>query len=193
MAQEQREYTWQDLENAVGKDFSDGQVRWGWGPFERGYIRMFCEALEMDCPLHYNDEAARTWGYKGIIAPWAGVSQAYLQNGRWLPGDPSRWGDPRSEDTLSRTRDAAGAEQPLPMPKVSGNMMAEIEVEYYRPVYVGDRIGSRGQKIISVNVRRTSIGFGAFVTTQKEVVNQDGELVAHIRTTNYRYQREPRD
>ncbi len=182
---QQREYTWQDLENAVGQDFSDGQWRLASEPVERGAIRMFCEALEMDCPLHYDDEAARKWGYKGTIAPHASISSTFTHTARWQPGARSRWDAPDREDAAYRQPPGNG-ERPVPMPRTTQGFLADLEIEYYRPVYVGDRLATRGHKLVSVAVKRTAVGYGAFMKFEREVINQDGELVAHIRNGSYR-------
>ncbi len=62
------EHTWQDLQDAIGQDFSDGQIQWGIEPLEWVAIRRFCEPLEFDCPLYYSTEVARQHGYKDILS-----------------------------------------------------------------------------------------------------------------------------
>ena len=190
---EQQEYTWDDLQNAVGRDFSDGQTRYATDVVERWAIRAFCEPMEMDCPLHWDDDEARKWGYRGIIAPHSSISFTFTTIARWHPGDPTRWTDPHREDAAYQDNPRSNSDRAtkLPMPPTSQSFLADLEVEYYRPVYVGDRLGARGQKLLSVKVRRTSVGFGAFLTFEREVVNQYGELVAHVRSGSYRFNPEP--
>jgi acyl dehydratase len=76
---------------------------------------------------------------------------------------------------------------PLPQPPTTSGFVTDMEIEYLQPVYVGDRLTSRGRKLLSVNIKRTSVGFGAFTVSESELVNQRGELVARIRNGGYAY------
>ena len=42
-----RENTWKDLEDAIGQDFSDGEIHWGLEPIEITSIRRYCEVIEL--------------------------------------------------------------------------------------------------------------------------------------------------
>ena len=154
-----REYTWEDLENAVGQDFSDGEIHWGIEPVERTSIRRYCEVIESDFPFFYSDEEARKHGYKSIICPASHI-QNHMGQGLWKPGDPTRW--PLSERNYWANGVAQARQLPLPQPPTTAAFATEREVEYFRPVHVGDHLGARGRKLLSVNVRETSVGFGAF-------------------------------
>ena len=76
---------------------------------------------------------------------------------------------------------------PLPMPATNGVLVTDMEVEYFEPVYVGDRLTSSGRKIISVNLAKTRVGYGAFTRTESEIHNQRGDLVARVRNGSYNY------
>ncbi len=185
------QFTWDDLKAAVGKDFSDGSVKMATDAVERWAIRAFCEPMEMDCPLHWDDDEARKWGYKGIIAPFSSISGAFSSAARWTPSAPTRWPDPHREDAHLRTRDE-GSNRQMPMPPTSHGFNAGLELEYYRPVYVGDRLKSRGHRLISMELKETSVGFGAFIVTEHEILNQNDELVAAVRGTGFRYNPHPK-
>ncbi len=178
MTQAEKEYTWDDLRNAVGQDFSDGDVRSSADPVERGTIRLFCEPFEMDCPLHYDDEAARAWGYRGVIAPWSSLSSVFSTPPLWRPGEPSLWKSATSEQQGWGN----GLNRPpmpkLPMPKTTVGMATGLEFEFFLPVYVGDRLHQKGRKLVDVAVAQTRVGFGAFVTFESGIYNQDDALVA---------------
>ena len=182
------EYTWEDLENAVGQDFSDGETRWALEPVEWTSIRRYCEAIESDFPLFHSVEEAKKHGYEGIICPTSHI-QNHTGQGLWRPGDPTRW--PVSERNYTSSGVPQGGSTPLPAPKTSAAFATDREVEYLKPVYVGDHLGSRGRKLISVAVRETSVGHGAFTITESEWVNQKGEVVALSRSGGYQYNPHP--
>lgn len=178
------EHTWQDLQDAIGQDFSDGQINWGIEPLEWVAIRRFCEPLELDCPLYYSTEVARQHGYKDIPLPLSMYTSVGLF-GIWKPGDPTRW--PVPERNMSTDTDREATERPLPMPMTTAGFATSREIEYIQPIYVGDWLGVRGSKLISVAVRETSVGHGAFIVLETEFLNQRNELVALSRTGGYRY------
>ena len=183
-----REYTWEDLENAVGQDFSDGEIRWAIEPVEWTSIRRYCEAIESDFPLFYSAEDAQKHGYRGIICPASHV-QNHIGQGLWRPGDPTRW--PVSERNYLAIAVPQESQRPVPAPRTTASFATDREVEYVRPVYVGDHLGSRGRKLISVAVRETSVGFGAFTVLESQWVNQQGEVVALSRSGGYNYDPHP--
>jgi len=184
-----RESTWDDLESVVGEDFSDGKIRWATEPVEWTSIRRYCEAIESDFPLFHSDAMARGHGYKGITCPASHV-QNHIGGGLWRPGDPTRW--PVSErNYLATSVSQENSERPVPMPDTTLGFATDREVEYLKPVYLGDHLGSRGKKLISVAVRETSVGFGAFTVYESEWVNQNSEVVALSRSGGYRYNPHP--
>jgi acyl dehydratase len=189
MSTERHEHTWQDLEAAIGQDFSEGVTRTGADPAERGAIRRFCEALEMDCPLFFDDEVARSYGHAGILAPISMINSTLTAPAIWKPGDPTRWPSPE-RNAITDTLQTAGG-RPMPIPPTSAGFATDIEIEYFRPVHVGDRLTAGGQKLVSVNVRETSVGQGAFYVTEGEIHNQVGDLVARTRNGLYRYNPHP--
>ncbi len=184
-----REYTWKDLEDAIGQDFSDGQVHWGAENLAWNDIRRFLEPLEMDCPLYYSDEVARKHGYKGVPLPLS-MYQTLDRPIIWKPGDPTRW--PVLERNIRAGTDPEEAERPMPAPPTKAGFATDREIEYLQPVYLGDRLGVRGSKLLSVAVRETSVGHGAFVLTETEILNQRHEVVALFRSGGYRYNPHPK-
>jgi acyl dehydratase len=189
MSTDQRGHMWQDLESAVGRDFSGGVTRTGADPAEKGAIRRFCEALEMDCPLYHDDDVARRHGHSGILAPVSMINSTLAAPPIWRPGDPTRWPDAQRNTVTDTLGNAGGI--PLPIPSTTAGFATDIEVEYLRPVYVGDQLTAGGKKLISVNVRETSVGYGAFFVNEGWVRNQRGETVATTRNGLYRYNPHP--
>ncbi len=189
MATEQRENAWKDLEAAVGTEFSGGAFRTGADPAEKGAIRKFCEALEMDCPLYHDDDVARRFGHPGVPAPVSMINSTLAAPPIWRPGDPTRWPDAERNTITDSLGNAPGI--PLPLPQTTAGFATDIEVEYARQVYVGDQLSAGGQKLISVNVRDTSVGYGAFYVNEGWVRNHRGEQVATTRNGLYRYNPHP--
>jgi len=185
---QEKKYTWDDLVAAVGQDFSDGEIRWAIEPVEWVSIRRYCEVIESDFPLFYSDEEARKHGYKGIICPASHV-QNHIGQGLWRPGDPTRW--PVSERNYRAAGVPQASEKPVPAPRTTAGFATDREVEYLQPVYIGDHLGSRGRKLLSVAVRETSVGFGAFTVYETEWVNQNGEVVGLTRSGGYQYNVHP--
>lgn len=184
--QQEKVYTWKDLENAVGRDFSGGITTTGADPVGRNDIRRFCEPIEMDCPLYHDDEVARKHGLKGIIAPWSSINSTFTRPTVWRPGEPTRWPTPE-RNALFLADDQSASAPPLPKPKTTTGFATDIEIEYFAPVYVGDQLTVKGRKLVSVAVKRTSVGFGAFTVSESEIYNQRGELVARQRNGGYAY------
>jgi hypothetical protein len=142
----------------------------------------------MDCPLFYDDAVAREHGYKGVFAPFSGL-RYFAYPPLWRPGDPTRF--PNTErDDLAAARRHQPARPPtpdVPMPKTTAFFITDIEVEYHGEAYVGDRLSVRGRKLVSVTPKRTSVGDGAFVVWEHQLVNQNGELIATLRAGGYHY------
>ncbi|MBF8266698.1 MAG: hypothetical protein HW388_206 [Dehalococcoidia bacterium] len=185
-----REYTWKDMEDAIGQDFSDGKIHWGVEPLEWTSIRRFCEPIEMDCPLYFSDEVARQHGYQGIPCPLSMV-QSVAASPIWKPGDPTRW--PVPERNFRAQTEPEPVSRPMPAPKTAAGFVTDIEKEYLQPVYLGDRLGRRGNKLISVLVRETSVGKGAFYVSESQIVNQREEVVALFRSGMYRFNPYPKE
>jgi hypothetical protein len=177
-------HTWEDLEAAVGQDFSDGDIHWAIEPVEWTSIRRYCEAIESDFPLFHDKHSAWRNGYQGIICPASHI-QNHTTLGLWRPGDPTRW--PLSERNYTNSGVSQGSQKPVPSPDTKAGFATDREVEYFKSVYIGDHLGSRGRKLISVAIRETSVGFGAFTIFESEWVNQNKEVVAVSRSGGYRY------
>lgn len=175
---------WQPLVDAVGTEFGDGTVAFGADAVEVGTIRRYLEPLEIDCPLHYDVEVARAHGYPDIIAPYT-ATMVYSVAAMWQPGDPPLYD--------SAERNAQPARSPInnedmPLgPKTTGFFATDISMEFVRPLVVGERVGRRGRKLVACSPKQTSMGRGAFLTWESELVTADGETVAYVRTGTYAY------
>lgn len=179
-------HTWADLEAVVGQDFSGGARRTAADPVEWGTIRRFCEPIELGAPIHYDESVAKQYGYPGVVLPISAVNSTFTSGPVWSPGDPTRWDlkDPHATYYRAMPRQAAVE---MPKPETTGGFATDIEIEYLRPVCIGDRLTTYGRKLLSVNLRETSVGYGAFTVSESYIENQRGELVAIQRNGGYAY------
>lgn len=173
---------WQGTLDAIGQDFSDGEITWGADRVEPAIIRRYVEPLELDSALHFDADFARAQGYEDIQAP---ATSGFTIPPMWAPGEPPIFDDP--------ARNAQPARSPInsfsagPIPKTPGFFATDIEMEWLRPVYVGERIGTRGHKLVACDLKETSVGRGAFLTFEAEVLSDRGDIVARRRVGVYSY------
>ena len=179
---------WQPMIDAVGKDFGGGVEREAIDAVELGAVRKYLEPLEMDCPLYYDEAVAKEHGYRGVLVPQSGIA-TWLDGGVWRPGEGTRY--PTADRNAAPHRDMTqGGGQPTerpPSPKTSQTFATDIEIEFFEPVVVGDRLTSRGDRLISCVPKETRVGRGAFIINEMEIHNQRGELVAKFRRGLYQY------
>ena len=97
------------------------------------------------------------------------------------------WPSTDPDHRIGPQRGEGGDPPPLPMPETDAGFVTDIEIEYFSPVYVGDLLSTVGRKLVSVNLRQTRVGYGAFMVFESEVRNQNGELVAKLRNGSFRY------
>ncbi|MPY56514.1 FAS1-like dehydratase domain-containing protein [Streptomyces spongiae] len=178
---------WQPVIDAVGRDFSDGAVTLGADRVERGAIRRYLEPLELDCPLHTDPRAARDHGFADVTMPYTGVI-AWTLPPMWQPGR-SLFG---SADRDAQPEHSPINNQDMPLgPRTTGFFATDVEFDFLRPVTAGERVGRRGRRLVSCSPKETSVGRGAFLTWESDIVTDTGEVVARIRTGTYAY--EPRE
>lgn len=183
---------WQPMIEAIGQDFSGGVTNTAIDAVEQGAIRKYCEPIELGCPLHYEAAVARQHGYRDIVAPVSGIAMTWTHLGLWKLGMPTNY--PNAEpnwDSSSRNMGGRGEIRP-PAPPTTASTGTDIEIEYFEPVCVGDRLSVSGNQLVSVVPRETRVGRGAFITSKRQVHNQRGELVAQMRNGSYQYVRHER-
>jgi hypothetical protein len=174
---------WKPMIDAIGRDFGGEPVE-GADDVERGLIRRFCEPLELDCPIHYDDEAARSAGYDGIVAPVSTVLMFSIPP-MWSPGDEPVF--------TTAGRDDQPARSPIKPPVVdvapptTGYFATDMEFDFLADLKVGDRLTRVGNTLLSCEPKETRVGRGAFTKWQSEMRNQHGEVVVRMRTGLYLY------
>src|SRR5262245_14824681 len=108
------EAVWEPVIALIGEDFSEGERVPAADNVEKTSIRRYLEPLELDCPLHYDEAAATASGYRGIVAPYSGISQTWTDRGQWLPGHPTN--SPTADPNAGRPALAQAAGRPVPVP-----------------------------------------------------------------------------
>jgi hypothetical protein len=175
---------WDGMVALVGTDLSDGRTRWGADVVEPGTIRRYLEPLELGSAIHYDDAAAREQGHEGIVAPFSSLLM-YTIPAMWRPGQEPLF--------LSADRDAQPSRSPInnagggPAPATSGFFATDMEFDVLRAVVVGERLGSRGRRLLACTPKETRVGRGAFCTFESEIVSDRGDVVARMRSSTYSY------
>ena len=169
----------------VGRDVTGGEVAWGAESIDRSAVRRYLEPLEFDCPLHYDVETARLHGHAEVTAPYTSVFTFTI---------PPMW-EPGRRIFTSDDRDAQPAVSPIDgedfrvAPEITGFFATDMEIEFVRAPLVGERLGRRGGRLKACVPKWTSVGRGAFLTVESEVISETGDVVA--RTTNTVFAYEP--
>ena len=177
--------TWEHTKAWIGRTVSVSK-RGGCDAVEAGTIRPWLEVLEFGCPLHYDEKAAREAGYKGLFAPYT-MLQTYSSPANWQPGQPTLWQSNHPNFTMR----AQVKQDEIPLPGIY-SFATDVEIEYFKPLYLGDRVSVRERRLVNVNPKHTSVGQGAFLTWESRFCNQHGDLVGVARTSSYVYVPHPR-
>lgn len=191
---------WRPLIERIGQDLFRGpaDLPWGtdsntvaWGPdrVDASSLRRYLEPLEFDCRLHTDAAIARANGYPDVIAPVTALV-SYTMQPVWRPGSPSVF--------TSHERNAQPSVGPagdLPRfpgapPRYSAYFGTDFELHVVRPAVLGERLGRRGSRLLEVIPKETSVGRGAFVKWETEIVVESLEVIARFITQVFAY--EPR-
>ena len=80
----------------------------------------------------------------------------------------------------------AGKVETVPTAGTAG-FVTDLEVEFLKPLYLGDKVTQVSQTLLDVNPRKTRVGDGAFSTYESFYQNQRGERVSRQKMTLYSY------
>ncbi len=174
---------WQPMIAAIGRDFG-GEAQVGADVVELGLVRRYCEPLEMDCPIHFDKEAARAAGYEGVVAPVSSVLTFTLP-AMWSPGEDTFYPSAGRDDQPPRSPVKPPVAEMAP--PTTGYFATDIEFDFLRDIVVGDRLTRVGNTLLACVPKETRVGRGAFTKWQWEVRNQRDELVAQVRVGLYFY------
>lgn len=175
---------WEALAEKVGTDLTNGALTAGADPIEASAVRRYLEPLEFDCPLHYDAEAARVYGHAGLTAPYTSVFTFTLP-AMWEPGQQIFTSDDRNAQPANSPIDAGHLKV---IPQATGLFVTDTEIDFFRPPQVGDHLSRRGSVLKSCVPKWTSVGRGAFITQESEVITESGEVIARIRNTVFVYE-----
>jgi 3-methylfumaryl-CoA hydratase len=179
MDEEPRSATLDELQAWIGREHGFSGV----DEVTRSDIRRKLEVYCFDCPLHYDDETARPFGYRSLVAPVA-MTPLWAMPAYWTPGEPIFYGPGLREK-------AGGIRTDLPNVYPRGVNTA-TEWEYFEPLYPGDRLEGNW-RLVEIKPRQTRLGDGVFLTVETSIFKQSGELVAKNRNTGFRYQEKSGD
>ena len=180
------EKDWEPAMEWIGVNVLEQPVE-GAEEIAKATIRRQLEVLEMDCPLHYDEEVAKQHGYQGVFAPYH-MLLPYAFPANWEPGMSTRW---TSDDPNFTPPSVGSPRRQIPFPPTSAGFATDVEVEYFQPLYVGDTVTMTEDKMLSITPRNTRVGVGAFVIFEQRYVNQRGELVAIAKRGGYQYDPQP--
>ncbi|CAM3274792.1 MaoC family dehydratase N-terminal domain-containing protein [Nocardioides dubius] len=186
---------WQEVVDAVGRDFLDGKTTWGGDPVEAGAIRRYLEPLELDCALHTDAAAARAAGHDDVVMPATGVI-AWTIPAAWQPGEVLFDSDERNAQPVHSAINNADLGLG---PKTTGFFGTDIELDFDREVTAGEHLGRRGKRLVACKPKETGVGRGAFMTWESEIVSRpagvadaEPEVVGRIRIGTYAYVPHPK-
>ena len=158
--------TLEDARAMVGKRTP---VRWADAEVSRSRIQQFCAMTHDGNPSYWDAEfAAQAWG--GVVAPPAMV-ETWLMPLEWSP-----WS--------STPQPRLPARIPLPGPSM---INGANDTTFHRPVRVGDRLSVEEELVSVSDLKQTRLGEGHFVDTLSVFRNADGEVVAEVRNTLFRF------
>ena len=167
--------TWEETEKYL--DTVIGRVE-GPDAVELGSIRRWLEPKEFDCPLHYEDAAARSAGYDGVIAPGV-MAITYGVDAYWKPGEPSaKKGDDPTQISIPVIH-----EVPAPC---TLSFATSVSVEFFKPMNLGDRI-TLTSKLVKIQHKELRVGKGAFLTQEDTYTNQSDEKLAVVLLDIFRF------
>ena len=175
---------WDTVVEAIGTDIGVGEAQEPADAIEAGTLRRYLEPLEFDCPLHNDKAVAQQYGYADVIAPFT-AAISFTMPAMWEPGDPPLFESPDRD--VQPERSAVKPQYPDFFPAFTGYFATDMDVDYLRPLHLGERVMRRGAKLIACEPKETRVGRGAFLKTEAEIVTDKGEVVALLRTGLFLY------
>jgi acyl dehydratase len=121
---------------------------------ERGAVRKMAKAIEAWDPIHHDDAAAITRGYRGVVAPWPLLWLFYFN----------------------------ADEHRLAFPFGKATVHGGDAYEFHEPMIVGDEI-TMETAITDAQLKQGRSGRLGVVVEERRFTNQRGALCAVLRTT----------
>lgn len=167
--------TWEEAESYLGKVIGTDV---GVDAVELGSIRRWLEPKEFECALHTDVNSAKAAGYRTVVAPSTMVF-SYGLPAYWSPVDGhAKIGDEPRQIPIPVIFD-------VPAP-CTLSFASNIDMEFHEPMYVGDTI-TRTSRLLSIKHKELRVGKGAFMTQEDTYTKQEGERVAKVLLTIFRF------
>lgn len=167
--------SWEETESYVGKVVGVTKAP---DAVELGAIRRWLEPKEFECALHSDKAAARSAGYRDIIAPNT-MAFTYGIGPYWSPKDGL------SEPGYEPRQISIPVIFNVPAPcKLS--FATSVEIEFFDPIYVGDQITCTS-KLVNLVKKELRVGAGAFFKQEDTYTNQDCAVVAIAHLDIFRF------
>jgi hypothetical protein len=126
--------------------------------------RMFARSVGYTDPIYYDEDHARSKGYRGIPVPFA-----FLGHPVYNPNAPQRLGGYFRTDT--------------PFKRV---LNGGTDIEYFDNICAGDVLTATS-KLVDLSERESRLGPMLITVTEGTFRNQDGKVVAKMRGTGIQY------
>lgn len=137
-------------------------------------IRHWLETVEDANPLYNDADYARSRGFKDIIAqPGMNICTLVM---------PYRW----PMKAFHKTRQLLHFELKDLLEQPVG-ILANYEMQFFRPVEIGDRLSTTGRLVEISDYKRTRLGAGYFTKLETSYYNQRDELVSQAFTNLFSY------
>jgi acyl dehydratase len=128
----------------------------------------FAVSIDDMNPLYFDDDFARSQGFKGIIAPPTYLAAVL----GWEAGPPQ-------SELLSDGNNPDAVPQVLKGKKMMGGGQ---KLTFHAPVYPGDTL-SCCRELVDLRTKQTRSGVATFAVSQVHFFNQDGSLVLSCEET----------
>ena len=147
-------------------------------PVNLPMIRHWVEAMDDFNPVYVDDEAARRFGFPGIVAPPT-MLQAWIMRGLRASNEVEvARAEGRRLDTYSPMENLMAL---LDEAGFTSVVATNCDQHYERPLVLGDVISATSTIAEISPEKQTALGQGHFMTTRLDYHDQHGELVATMR------------
>jgi len=181
--------TWEDTAKYIGTDYSGGIIMVADERVDKVMISRYCEPAEVGNLIYWDEEVARMAGYRSQVVPWAMVKEVPTYNGNWRPGQETRYpldAEPEYQARLASRAPSAGGP---PVPPTNAGFFTDMDIEFFEPLCIGDRVTTMGRVLHHVTPRETRVGVGAFTGYTTSYFNQFGQCIAKATQGGYAFVR----
>ena len=151
-------------------------------PLDLSSLRRYIQASHDQNPLYHDEDFAKNSRYGALIAPPFYLARGFPGTLGEPPVDyaeiPEAHDDPEDDENSTR----------VTIPGTGLPMNGGTEIEWFRPVYVGDTLYSKN-KVRDIQQKTGRSGIFIVVTMERTVKNQRGEIVAISTQTSLRIPR----